>query len=180
MKTFAPDSVAVPTSLGVTISVNSSETSAERKPRMEALATCQAARCLGWRSVTAAWSRRVGSPAPKVGSPELRRRWQGRLGERREDRLDKLRATRRRRVVHHAPGHLDDCLLGEGTEARDDLGVLRDDLRQARAVPHHDERHAGEQAASVDPTGEGRSCAFGMGCEVSRKDAGPGAYGWGS
>jgi hypothetical protein len=80
--------------------------------------------------------------------------------------------------VHHATGHLDDCLLGEGTEARDDLGVFGDDLDQARAVPHHDERHAGEQATSMDPTGEGRSCAFGMGCEVSREDAGRGADGW--
>ena len=65
--TLAPDSVAVPTILGVWVSVKPSPSSAARNPATPAAAISNGARSLGWRSATGAWSRIVGSVARAAG-----------------------------------------------------------------------------------------------------------------
>ena len=67
MNTFAPDSVAPPTSFGVWISVKPGSSRTRRNPRTEAAAIRQSAWRVRWRQTTGAWSSTVGSPTSRAG-----------------------------------------------------------------------------------------------------------------
>src|SRR2546421_5633364 len=66
-RTFAPASVAEPTSLGVWISVKPSPSRVRRKPATAAADNRKTSRSFGWRSATGAWSSRVGRAAASSG-----------------------------------------------------------------------------------------------------------------
>src|SRR6266568_2832501 len=65
--TFAPDSVADGTILGVWISVKPRASSVARNPATLAAAISKPARSTGWRRVVGAWSSTVGSAAVTAG-----------------------------------------------------------------------------------------------------------------
>ena len=65
--TFAPDSVADSTILGVLISVKPSPSRLARNPAMAAADISNGARSRGCRRLAGAWSRMVGSAAVTAG-----------------------------------------------------------------------------------------------------------------
>ncbi len=149
-KTFAPDSVAEATTLGVAISVKPRPSSVVRNPRRDAAASRQTACRRGCRHVVDAWSSSVDRPTSSVRAPQLdRRRPCDR--EQLDDGRGQLGTARCLGVRRHRAGDPDDTLLADAVDRGPCRLLGHDDLCEPAAIADDDERHGGEPASPVHP-----------------------------